>query len=114
MNRLLSILILCLLAAIGFAQTNDVPPAPPAIILASSTNTTFWVANQVPFMLYYGTDTNGVSILVPPPEWMLHGEPKLETIRLKFYHTLMTNEIITIDFKTPRMYAFAGWEIIEE
>lgn len=116
MKPLLSILILIcamLYAPCAKAQTNEVQP-PPAIILASSTNTTFWVANQVPFMLYYGTDTNGVSILVPPPEWMLHGEPKLETIRLKFYHTLMTNEIITIDFKTPRMYAFAGWEIIEE
>lgn len=117
MTPLLSILImLCamLYAPCAKAQTNEVQP-PPAIILASSTNTTFWVANQVPFMLYYGTDTNGVSILVPPPDWMLKGEPKLTTIRLKFMHSLTdTNELLTVDFKTPAHCSFVGYEIIEE
>lgn len=116
MKSILSILIMCLLACAPVrGQTNDLPPTPPAIIFANSTNSTFWVAEQVPFMLYYGTDTNGNAVLREPPEWMLKGEPKQTIIRLKFMHSLTdTNELLTVDFKTPAHCSFVGYEIIEE
>lgn len=92
------------------------PPSPPAdpytVDDIGNTNT----VSTYPFLLCYGVRDDGTYIFEPPEDWQLEppAVPKVTTIRLKFYHVLDTNQVMTVDFTTPYMHAFAGWEVIAE